>query len=320
MVTARHALKAATASSSRAVPLSRSPSFASALPDSSASSPIGAARVRASIPPAPPGRPRPPPRAAPSRSPAPERVAEIYLRHRPVERHAFARPFLQSRAVGRDRLLEPRRPALPPPERLERSAEIVLRPRPLERHAFARPIPPAPPGRPRPPPRAAPSRSPAPRASRARCRDSPASSPSRAARVRASIPPAPRGKPRPPPRAAPSRSPAPRAFGARCRDSPAFPPIGAARVRASIPPAPRGRPAGERQVRLAADRRRRSAIDGGATGSVAGGHRLAPHGRAAADGAPADRLSSASCHKNQAIPRDCGDSAGRGVVIGSACR
>ena len=58
------------------------------------------------------------------------------------------------------------------------------------------------------------------------------------------------------------------------------------------------------KFRLAADRRRRAAIDGGATGSVAGRHRLAPHGRAAADGAPADRLSGASHHKNQATPRE----------------
>src|SRR5215831_16894877 len=36
------------------------------------------------------------------------RVAEVVLRHRPVERHALARPFLQCGAVGGDRLLEAR--------------------------------------------------------------------------------------------------------------------------------------------------------------------------------------------------------------------
>jgi len=55
--------------------------------------------------------------------------------------------------------------------------------------------PPAPRDRPPPPPRAAPSRSPARRAYRARCRDCFASPPSRAARVRASVPPAPRDRP-----------------------------------------------------------------------------------------------------------------------------
>ena len=69
------------------------------------------------------------------------------------------------------------------------------------------------------------------------------------------------------------------------------------------------------QVRLAADRRRRSAVDGGATGSAAGRHRLAQHGRAAADGSPSDRLSAANCHKNRATPRDCG-CAGGAIVVG----
>jgi hypothetical protein len=65
---------------------------------------------------------------------------KIVLRRRPVERHAFARPFLQRRAVGRDRLLKARRPALPLTEREERVAEIVLRRRPVERRVFARPF------------------------------------------------------------------------------------------------------------------------------------------------------------------------------------
>ena len=80
-------------------------------------------------------------------------------------------------------------------------------------------------------------------------------------------------------------------------------------------PVPVRQAAGERQVHLAADRRRRSAVDGGATGSAAGRHRLAPHGRAAADGSPSDRLSAASRHKNQATPRDCG-CAGGAIVVG----
>ena len=63
---------------------------------------------------------RPPPRAAPSRSPDPRASGgrrRIVLRPRPVERHAFARPFLQRRPIGRNRLLKPRRPALSLPER-----------------------------------------------------------------------------------------------------------------------------------------------------------------------------------------------------------
>ena len=78
-------------------------------------------------PQAPRDRPRPPPRAAPSRSPARrarKRIAEIVLRHRPVERNPLARPLLQRRAIGRDRLLEPCRPALPLAERRERIAKI----------------------------------------------------------------------------------------------------------------------------------------------------------------------------------------------------
>jgi hypothetical protein len=52
----------------------------------------------------------------------------------------FAGPFLQCRAIGRDRLLQTRRPVLPLPERLERIAQIHLRPRPLEWRALAGPF------------------------------------------------------------------------------------------------------------------------------------------------------------------------------------
>ena len=52
----------------------------------------------------------------------------------------LARHLLQRRAIGRHRLLEPRRPALPLAEPIERVAEIALRRRPVERHAFARPF------------------------------------------------------------------------------------------------------------------------------------------------------------------------------------
>ena len=95
VISSSAARKAATASSSRAVPLSRSP------------------------------EPR-------------KRGAEVVLRRRPVERHPLARPFLQRGAVGRDRLLQPRRAALALPERPERGAEVVLRHRPVERHPLAR--------------------------------------------------------------------------------------------------------------------------------------------------------------------------------------
>ena len=83
--------------------------------DCSGSWPSRAARARGSVPPAPRDRRRPPPPAAPSRSRAPrgsQRNAEIVLGHGPVERHALAGLFLQRRAIGGDRLLEPRRPAL----------------------------------------------------------------------------------------------------------------------------------------------------------------------------------------------------------------
>jgi hypothetical protein len=56
-----------------------------------------------------------------------KRVAEVVLRHRPVERHLLARPFLQRLAVGGDRLLQPHRPARAFPEPHKRVAEVVLR-------------------------------------------------------------------------------------------------------------------------------------------------------------------------------------------------
>jgi hypothetical protein len=56
----------------------------------------------------------------------PKRSAEIVLRRRPVERNPLARLLLQRRTIGRDRLLEPRRPALPLAERLKRIAEIAV--------------------------------------------------------------------------------------------------------------------------------------------------------------------------------------------------
>ena len=64
-------------------------------------------------------------------------IAEVVLRHGPLERHALAGPFLRAR---RDR---PRRPRADArccsrvAERRERGAEIVLRRCPLERHALA---------------------------------------------------------------------------------------------------------------------------------------------------------------------------------------
>jgi hypothetical protein len=48
-----------------------------------------------------------------------------------------ARSFLQGLAIGGDRLLKPRRPALALAERRKRIAEIVLGHGPAERHARA---------------------------------------------------------------------------------------------------------------------------------------------------------------------------------------
>src|SRR5262249_29785359 len=66
-----------------------------------------------------------------------QRNASIPKTRGPLQRHALARPFLQRLAIGRRRLLQPRRAALALTERLQRSAEIVLRHAPLQRHALA---------------------------------------------------------------------------------------------------------------------------------------------------------------------------------------
>jgi hypothetical protein len=50
----------------------------------------------------------------------------------------LARPFLKRGAIGRDRLLKTRRPALALSERKERPAQIVLRLRPLQQNPLAR--------------------------------------------------------------------------------------------------------------------------------------------------------------------------------------
>ena len=70
-----------------------------------------------------------------------ERHSLVAKAHCPVERHKLARVFRQRRAVGRDRLLQPRRPALARTQRQERAAEVVLRHGPVERHPFGRVFP-----------------------------------------------------------------------------------------------------------------------------------------------------------------------------------
>jgi hypothetical protein len=57
-----------------------------------------------------------------------------------LERNALAGQFLQRGSIGRHRLLQTPRPALPLPERLKRIPQIILRRRPLERNALARPF------------------------------------------------------------------------------------------------------------------------------------------------------------------------------------
>src|SRR5215472_7498446 len=69
---------------------------------------------------------------------SPQRVAEITLCHRPVERPPFAGPLLEGRAIGRDRLLQASRLAFPFPQCLEYSPEVVLRSCPVEWCATAR--------------------------------------------------------------------------------------------------------------------------------------------------------------------------------------
>jgi hypothetical protein len=51
---------------------------------------------------------------------------------------SLRRIFLQCLVIGRDRLLQLPRPALPLPERCKRNGEIVLRHRPVERNAMRR--------------------------------------------------------------------------------------------------------------------------------------------------------------------------------------
>src|SRR3989442_15133293 len=57
--------------------------------------------------------------------------------HGPVEPHALAGSFLEGGAIGGDRLLKPRRPALALAECQERVAEIVLGPGPVKWDARA---------------------------------------------------------------------------------------------------------------------------------------------------------------------------------------
>jgi hypothetical protein len=113
---------AATASSSRSVPLSRSPSLKSALPRFiCVVAHWSGTRARVLLQRCATGgdglpQPR---RPALSRAKRPERGAEVVLRSRPVERHPRprpllkrrARPLLKRRAIGGDRLLQPLRPA-----------------------------------------------------------------------------------------------------------------------------------------------------------------------------------------------------------------
>ena len=76
----------------------------------------------------------------------------------------FARPFLQRRAVGRHRLLQMRRPALPLPEPPIAHCRDLSASSPSRAEPVRASFPPTPRGRPPPPPPTAPSRSPAPRA------------------------------------------------------------------------------------------------------------------------------------------------------------
>ena len=168
-----------------------------------------------------------------------EREAEVVLGQRPVERHPLAGLFLQRRAKGLDRLLQPCRAALPLAEPRKREAEVVLgraqssgtRSR-VRSCSAARKASTASCSRP--------CRSPARRASQARRRGCSASSPSRAAPARGSAPAAPRERRRPPPAAVPCRSPARRASQARRRGSGSSP-SRAAPARGSTPAAPRDR-------------------------------------------------------------------------------
>ena len=81
-----------------------------------------------------------PRRAALVRAERDQRIAEIVLSRRPLDRNQLLGPFLQRRAIGGDRLLKPRRSGLPLPERPQRIAEIVLGLRPVERNPVAPPL------------------------------------------------------------------------------------------------------------------------------------------------------------------------------------
>jgi len=61
-----------------------------------------------------------------------ECAPEVSLRRCPIERHPIARPFLERRAEGRDRLGWMCRAALPLTQPEECGAEVVLRRRPVE--------------------------------------------------------------------------------------------------------------------------------------------------------------------------------------------
>ena len=53
-----------------------------------------------------------------------ERTAEPRLRHRPIERNAIPRPFVQRAAIGRHSLLQPCHPTLSLPERSQRGERL----------------------------------------------------------------------------------------------------------------------------------------------------------------------------------------------------
>ena len=56
---------------------------------------------------------------------SPERVPEVVLCHRPVQRHPIPLPFLQRFVIARNRFLQSRRSTLPLPQTLERVPKVV---------------------------------------------------------------------------------------------------------------------------------------------------------------------------------------------------
>ena len=174
------ARSAATASSSRAVPLSRWPSVWSALPKSTCVA-AQASGTRSRV------------------------YSSSAARKAPTACSRRAVPLSRARSVASamPRLVWVAAQASEP------DLEAVL---------------PVPRDRPRPPPRGAPSHSPAGRAFGAHCRNPPASPPRRAEPARVCIPPAPRERPPPPAPGAPSHSPARGASRAQCRDWSGSPP------------------------------------------------------------------------------------------------